>query len=436
MSKSNRVSRRGFLGASASAIAAPYFVPGSALGLGGTVAPSERIVIGHIGVGGMGRGNMGAFMRNKDVQVVAVCDVDKNNMNHAKNQVDKRYKSKDCKGYDHFQELLGREDIDAVCIATPDHWHAKCCVEAANNKKHIYCQKPMTHTFAEGQAVVAAVKKNDVRFQVGSQQRSSGNFRRAAELVQNGVLGKLKHVEVGLPQGNRNPPAAPNPAEKIPGHIDYNFWVGPSQMVPFISKRFHFHWRWHLNFGGGQLMDWIGHHNDIAHWGMGMDKSGPVEVQASGFKYPKKLDVFNAAYHYKISCKYANGVTTTITSNEQNAQGAKWYGEDGSWIYVRRGRLDASNKEWIKGGFDAGPKKVYHSPEHHRNFLDGCKNSKPCICTAEIGHRSITPGHLGLLSQALGGKKLKWDPENEKIIGDVAADKLLKAVDYRKPWTL
>ena len=196
MSQSKKVSRRGFLGASASALAVPYFVPGSALGLGGTVAPSERVVLGVIGVGGMGRGNMGAFMRNKDAQVVAVCDVDKNNLGHAKNQVNKRYKNNDCQGYGDYRKLLADEKIDAVCIATPDHWHAICCVEAANNKKHIYCQKPMTHTFAEGQAVVAAVKKNDVRFQVGSQQRSSGNFRRAAELVQNGVLGKLKKVEV------------------------------------------------------------------------------------------------------------------------------------------------------------------------------------------------------------------------------------------------
>ncbi len=429
--KSNQISRRRFTqAAAASALAAPIVIPSSALGKDGAEAPSNRIVLGSIGVGGMGRGNTGAFLGMKEVQVVAVCDVDANNRKRGADQVNKRYKNKDCKQYNDFRELTARKDIDAVLVATPDHWHALNTIYALKNGKDVYCQKPITHTFAEGQAVYKTAAKYKRVFQVGSQQRSSFNFRHGVELVINGHIGKLKHVEVGLPRGNKNPPAGK--VENPPAHLDYNFWCGPSKKLPYMSQRLHFHWRWNLNYGGGQLMDWIGHHNDIAHWGMGMDDSGPVEVEAKEFNYPKVTSCHDAPYDYMIHCKYANGVTSTISN--RNRMGTKWIGEDG-WVFVDRGKFHASEKEWTKSKFNRGPKKAYYSREHHRNFIDSIKSRKPCICTAEIGHRSITPGHLGYVSSALG-RKIKWDPKNEKIIGDHEAYKHLMSQPARKPWSL
>src|SRR5690606_35679088 len=208
---------------------------------------------------------------------------------------------------------------------------------------------------------------------------------------------------------------------------------GPSEKLPFVPARFHWNWRWHLSYGGGQLMDWIGHHNDIAHWALGYDESGPVEVRAVGFEYPEDRRVWNAAWKYEVQCKDADGVTTSISNRHR--LGCKWIGEDG-WIFVTRGTARASNETWLAEGFVPGEKKAYLSRDHERNFLDGIKEKKACICPAETGHRSITPGHLGLLSEALGGRVLRWDPKEEKVIGDDEADRLLKRIDYRKPWSL
>ncbi|MDH3583792.1 MAG: Gfo/Idh/MocA family oxidoreductase [Phycisphaerae bacterium] len=434
----NRIKRRRFVQTAALTAAAPVIVPSSVFGQN---APSNRVVLGTIGIGGMGRGNTNSFLRNNDCQVVAVCDVDANNLAKGKGMVDGRYKNSDCKAYKDYRELLARKDIDAVCIATPDHWHGLTCVAAANAKKDIYCQKPMTHTFAEGQAVVAAVKKNDRIFQVGSQQRSGGRFRWAAEMALNERVGKIKHIEVGLPTGHKNSPkAAAN--QTPPAHLDYDFWCGPSKKLAYMKERLHFQWRWVLAYGGGQLMDWIGHHNDIAHWGMGWDQTGPVEVEAVEFEYPADRSVFDAAWQYKINCTYASGVTSSISNKFE--RGCKWIGENGA-IFVSRGRFrihDKAGKEdkdatrqAAREDYDRGPKKAYKSPEHHRNFLDGVKTRKQCICPAETGHRSITPGHLGLVSQAVG-RKLKWDPKAEKIAGDPEAEALLKSTTMRSPWTL
>ncbi len=432
MGRGKQFSRRRFLAATASALAAPAVIPGTVLGMGGASAPSERITIGIIGTGGMGRGNAGGFMRNPDAQVVAVCDVDQQHLDRAAGDINKRYKNKDCKKYKNFRELIGRKDIDAICIATPDHWHAICAIAAANAKKDVFCQKPMTHTFPEGQAVVAAVKKNNIIFQVGSQQRSNSNFRRAVELILNQRIGKVRRVEVGLPTGHKAAKGDTR-VQEPPPHADYDFWCGPSPKLPFTPARFHWNWRWHLSFGGGQLMDWIGHHNDIAHWGLDCDDGGPLEVQAVGFEYPQDRTVWNAAWKYEVLCKYENDVVTSISNKYE--RGCKWIGEEG-WVFVARGKFRASNEEWTKGNFDPGSRRAYQSSNHERNFLDGVKTRKPCICTAEIGHRSITPGHLGLLSEALGGRTIKWNPKKEIVIGDPEADKLLKKVDYRKPWIL
>ena len=432
MQKRQGTTRRQFLAAASGAVAAPLIVPSSVLCLNGAVAANDHINVTLVGSGGMGRGNSRGVRRQKGTKVVAVCDVDKNRGAQAKQEADKDYGNKDCKQYTDFREIIGRKDIDAIIIATPDHWHGPICVAAAKAKKHIYCQKPMVHTFAEGQAVVAAVKESGVIFQTGSQQRSQGKFRHATNLVLNGLIGKIKRVEVGLPTGHKKHKGS-SESTTPPGHADYDFWCGPSPKLQFHKDRFHWNWRWHLSYGGGQLMDWIGHHNDIAHWGLECDKSGPLEVKATGFQYPEDRTVWNSAYNYEVLCKYEGGIESSISNRHR--RGCKWIGEDG-WVFVSRGPFEASNKEWTKSSFNPGPKKAYNSPEHHRNWIDGIKNNKECICPAETGHRSITPGHLGLVSEALGGRTLKWDPKKEVVVGDAEADKLLKKVDFRKPWTI
>jgi hypothetical protein len=178
-------------------------------------------------------------------------------------------------------------------------------------------------------------------------------------------------------------------------------------------------------------MDWIGHHNDIAHWGLGLDKTGPTKVEAVGFTHAEK-GMYDGPVNYDVQCEFAGGITSSISN--KNPMGTKWIGENG-WIYVDRGKLDASNKEWIQGNFDRGPIKAYKSPNHHQNFIDGVRTRKECIASAETAHRSITPGHIAYVSAALG-RALKWDAKNEQVINDPTADKLLKEVNYRGDWSL
>jgi predicted dehydrogenase len=410
----------------AGAAAAPLVVPSHVLGLGGNVAPSDKIVMGLIGCGGMGNHNLDAFRRRQDVQFVAVCDVDKKHLEETAKKVP------DCKKLGDFRELIAVEDLNAVVVATPDHWHALCAIAAIRAGKDVYGEKPVTHTFAEGQALVAAVREKGAIYQVGSQQRSDWNFRRAVDLVINGLIGKVKEVQVGLPTGHRRAEGDTKPKDPPEG-LDYDFWCGPSEKLQYVPARLHWNWRWHLSYGGGQLMDWIGHHNDICHWGLGRDLSGPIEVQAKGFQYPEDRTVWNSAWAYEVACKYDDGVATSISN--KHPMGAKWIGE-GGWVHADRGKLEASTPEWTKREFDPGPKKAYESNDHRANFIDGVKTRKRCISDAEIGHRSITPGHLGLLSESLGGKLIRWDPKTETVVGDPEADRKLKSVDYRKPWAL
>lgn len=444
--------RRRFLATTASALALPYFVPSSALGKAGTVAPSNRITMGAIGLGGRGMGVMRGFLGRKDVQMMALCDVQgvhwrdgkwgegraKFGTTIGKQAVEERYKHnkpsgvyKGCDVYADHRNLCVRKDIDAVIVATPDHWHALQCLAALRSGKDVYCEKPMTHYFREGQLVYREVAKRKRIFQVGSQQRSTWNFRQAVEVVRNGLIGKVTRVEVGLPSGHDDVVVDDKEMREPPANLDYNTWCGPSEKLPYIFARHHRNWRWNLAYGGGQLMDWIGHHNDIAHWGLGLDQTGPTEVHAKNWTWPTKTKVYDAAVDYEVHSKYAGGLEIVISTKHE--KGTKWIGEDG-WVYVNRGKLDASNKEWAKEGFVAGDFKAYASDDHTQNFIDGVKTRKECICSAETGHRSITPGHLGNISAKLG-RILKWDPKKETIKGDAEAAQLLEA-NYRYPWNL
>jgi len=428
MKEQRLITRRGFLGrtaaAAGSALTFPAIVPSSVFGAS---APSNRIVMGAIGVGSQGTGDMRGFLGKSEVQMIAVCDVDKGHRDGAKQIVDERYKNNDCKTYLDFRDLVGRGDLDAVQIAVPDHWHAMPAIAAARAGLDIHAQKPFSRSIREGRAMVKAVERHGRVWQTGSQQRSDYKFRRACELVRNGRIGKIIKIEVGLPTGGGTDVKQ---VTQVPQGLDWDWWLGPAPWVPYRGVS-HWNWRWIMDYSGGQLTDWAGHHIDIAHWGMGWDRTGPVEIQGKG-EYPTD-GLYNVPTKYKFDCKYADGRVLTVANNQQIPQGAKWYGEKG-WVHVNRGGLRAEPATIIKEVIGPGEIRLYESRDHKQNFLDCVKSRKLTICPAEVGHRSISVALLGEIAM-LTGRKIKWNPDTEEIIGDDAASALL-GKSYREPWVL
>jgi predicted dehydrogenase len=462
VSTKSGISRRRFIAATGFAVAAPTIIPASALGRGAQAAPSERVTLGVVGWGMQGPGNTSAFLALKDCQVVAACDIDKNHLNAAVSTINEKYGNTDCKAYHDYHELMARPDIDAVMLAVPDNWHALISTEAANNKKDIYGEKPLARTIAEQQAIVKAVQANKRIWQTGSWQRSQAPFRKAAEIVRNGLIGKVTRVEVGLPEGHRDfagtskailsklatlPDAPRNLSKVVPGtpawkmavteppkELDYDTWLGPARVEPYIESRVHMNWRWNYNIGGGQLLDWIGHHCDIAHWGLDFDNSGPSEIEGKG-EFPAPDALWNTCTKYRINLKYPNDIAMTIAGGHPDIRsGTKWIGTEG-WVWVDRGGYDASNVEWfMKIPEDKYKVKLYKSENHQANFIECVKSRRPTITPVETAHHSAIPGHLGLISM-LVGRKIKWDAAKEVIIGDAEATKLMSR-PYRAPLKL
>ncbi|MBP9900277.1 MAG: Gfo/Idh/MocA family oxidoreductase [Verrucomicrobiota bacterium] len=435
----SKLTRRHFLAVTGLALAAPTIFPGCASGRGEKVAPSNRITMGIIGAGWQGTGNMKAFLGQKDCQVVAVCDLDREHLTSAQETVNKHYQNTDCRVYHDYREMLARRDIDAVMIATPDHWHELTAVEAARNKKDIYGEKPLGKTIAEQQAMVKAVQKNNRIWQTGSWQRSERHFHYACEIVRNGLIGKLKRVEVGLPDGHSDFAKTKDKMAVTPPPpgLDYNFWIGPSAMMPYIEARVHKNWRWNYNTGGGQLLDWVGHHCDIAHWGMGFDNNGPYEVEGQG-EFPPKDAVWNTCTKYRINLKYPNDIEMVMAGGYDDIRGGtKWIGTDG-WVWVNRSNaFESSNPAWSDARRlpeELRKVKLYESSNHYRNFLDCVKSRQPTITPIETAHHSAIPGHLGLIAMLLG-RKIRWDVNKEVIVGDKEASRLLTR-PFRKPWKL
>lgn len=431
MSKSNR---RQFLQASARAalgtMILPSIVPSSVLGMNGKVPPSDRIVMGSIGTGSQGNWNMENFLRFKEVQYVALCDLDANRLAKAQAIVNKHHKNSDCRIYEDYREFLEKEKLDAVCISVPDHWHSLTYIAAAEKKINIWGEKPLARSIEEGKAIVKAVQKNDVIWQTGSWQRSVENFRHGAELAFNGRIGKISYVEVGLPDGGKN--IGTPPVMDVPQGLNWDFWLGSAPKVPYRGVC-HWDWRWILDYSGGQLTDWAGHHIDIAHWGLGLDRTGPVEVEGTGV-YPKE-GIFDVPIHYDFICKYANGVKIRVASASRlkHGMGAVWYGETG-WIHVDRGRLFASDPKILEEKMGTGDTPLYKSDDHWQNLLECIKTHQQTITPAEVAHRSISVGLLGEIAMTTG-QKIQWDPEKEEIIGNERASRLLNR-PMRAPWTL
>ena len=401
--------------------------------MGGKLPPSDRIVMGAIGVGSQGTGNMQNFLRRiKDVQFVAVCDVDSKHSDNAKRLIDETNKNTDCRTHGDYREFLEKEKLDAVCIALPDHWHGLIYTAAANKKLDIYGEKPLARTIYDGRAIVSAVKKNNIVWQTGSWQRSGKDFRKAVELVRNGRIGKIIRVEVGLPDGGRG--VGTPPVVEVPANLNWEMWLGPARKVPFRGIS-HWNWRWILDYSGGQLTDWAGHHIDIAQWGLGMERSGPVEISGQGV-YPRE-GIYNVPVEYDFNCKYANGIELRVANSSQLPKkwgGATWFGEKG-WINVDRGRLIASDPKILDEVIGENEFHTYKMPtDHWDNFLDCVKSREQTIAPIEVAHRSISVGLLGEIAMTTG-EKINWDPVKEEVVGNPIASRLLFR-PYRQPWNL
>jgi predicted dehydrogenase len=397
--------------------------------------------MGLIGLGSMGMRHVKGFLQEDDCRIIAICDVDAGRRRAAVEEINKHYGKDGCSQYNDFRDLIGRDDIDTLCISVPDHWHSIPAIMGARAGKDIYGEKPLALTITEGRAMVDAVNRYKRVWQTGSWQRSTEHFRFVCELVRNKRIGELQRVEIGIGPGY-NPgdgrPTVnriePQPVMPVPGDLDYEMWLGPAPWAPYTEKRCHWNFRWILDYSGGQVTDWGGHHIDIAHWGMGCDETGPVEVEGRGI-FPED-GLWNAAVDYDFRCKYGNGVKMYVGSNNHYPQGVRFIGERG-WVHVTRGGLDANPKSLLKEKI--GPEEIHlyrpsgnHRQGHRRDFLDCVKSRAQTITPIEVGHRSATVAHLGNIAMILG-RAIRWDPKQEQIINDSTASRMLSRT-MRSPW--
>jgi predicted dehydrogenase len=454
----SKINRRGFLGGTLagalSAVSFPYVVSSAALGRAGAVAPSGRITMGSIGVGGMGTNNMRAFLSHSDVQVVAVCDVTEasNEYGHwyrkgwngpwfgrepARRIVDDYYskkagsgRHKNCTAYVDFRDLLARDDIDAVCITTPDHWHAIPAIAAAKKGIHIYCEKPMSLTVAEGRAMVKAVRRYGVVFQTGTQRRSDQQYRQICELVRNGRIGKLKKIVTTIGANNKEAPPSDWQPMPVPEWLDYNMWLGPAPWVPYHKDRCLYTFRFGLDYSGGQTTNLGAHMIDVAQWANGTDGTGPVEIEDLGGEFPRD-GLFTTATKVHFRARYADGCEL-ICRTEPNGP-LRFEGTEG-WIQLHKGRLTCSPESVKTSVIRPNEIHLYESDDHHRNFLDCIKTNRDTAAPVEVGHRSVTICHLGNIAMTLK-RTLQWDPKRERFINDDAANQML-ARSMRSPWHL
>lgn len=424
--------RRGFIkraaGTVAAAVGFPCVVPSSVFAQGGQTPPSERITLGFIGCGKQSQHLTRSFLNSPGTHVVAVCDVDKLKLARNKTIVEDHYANasgasyKGCDTYGDFRDLLARDDIDAVVISTPDHWHAINVIESCRAGKDIYCEKPLSQTVAEARAMVNAVREYDRVFQTGSMQRSDWHFRLGCELVRNGYIGQLQHITVGIGGPPEDRPLA---AQPVPDYLDWDMWLGPvlwrpynEELAPPISFDGFPNWRYHSEFGGGGMTDWGAHHFDIAQWGLGMDESGPVEIIPPDGKEYKVL-----------TYRYANGVTMVRDS----ANGVLFTGTEGK-VETNRGHLKTWPDELKDVKLRAEEIHLYESSNHYVDWLDAIRKRSRPICDIETGCRSVTVCHLGNIAYKLQ-RPLKWDPSREVFVGDDEANRLLSRA-YRSPWRL
>ncbi len=421
-------SRRRFLRNAGAALAFPTIIPSRVLG---AEAPSKRINVGFIGVGDHGTNrNLRMFLQQPDARALAVCDVYKSRMENAKGIVDKEYGDNGCEMCGDFREILARKDIDAVMISTPDHWHALISAMALRAGKDVICEKP-TLTIKQGRFIAELVKKSGRVFQTSTEDRSYFIYHRLAELVRNGVIGKLERIEVTLPDGT----ASPNEDEiPVPEELNYDLWLGPAPDAPFTANRTErMHWRHIWDYSGGILTDWGMHLLDTAQWANDTERSGPVSVEGKGTV--NEGSMFNTFLTYDIDYEYANGVRMNVRNGGSGIRfvGSKGWCGSKSWD----SGLEASAPEILKAEIPADGVRLFTCKGgEHRNFLDCVKSREAPYFPAEIGHRCATVCHLGNIAMQVG-RKLKWDPVSEKFPDDADANaSLMMDRPLRAPWSM
>ena len=421
-----RISRRQFVRGAAAGLALPYIVPASVFGAD---APSKKITIGFIGMGGHGTGwNLDYYLKLPASRVVMVCDVEGYRMRKAKAIVDAAYGNEDCAMSKDFREVLARKDIDAVMISTPDHWHTLISVMAARAGKDVQCEKP-TLTINEGKVLIQTIRKLGRVFQTSTEDRAVVEYHRMAELVRNGRIGKLQKIEVILPK-QPGDPGDPTP-QPVPQDLDWEMWLGPAPYAPYTKDRAQGTFRWIWDYSGGVICDWGAHLFDTAQWGNDTERSGPVEVEGTGTYWEGGL--YNTVKDYDVTYRYANGVVMTCKPGNPSI---KFIGTDG-WVGNTgwRGPVEASSKEILESKIGPGEVHLYTNPAgEHDDFLKCVKSRKDPYFPVDIGHRVSTVCHLANIAIKVG-RKLKWDPVQEQFIGDSAANAMLFR-PMRAPWTL
>ena len=450
------ISRRGFLQSSSLALAAAGLPPWFAREV--VAAEEEKknekaddtIKVGIIGIGSNGKGSKGSQaqsrarqlihdvnnLNRKNIRFVAACDVDARHLEEG--IADFKRMGHDAKPYKDFRDLTRNKDVDVVFVATPDQWHALCAIDAMKQGKHVYCEKPLTLTVAEAEAIVKVQQATGRVFQTGNQQRSDygGKFRLACDLVRNGRIGTVKRIEARI---NTNPTSEPIPVVTPPAELDWDFWLGPTAKVDYLAgmqkggfkTNCHYDFRWWYQFSGGKMTDWGAHHLDIGQWALNKDFDGPVEVSGSGSPPPKDPHSYSCHEHFQVTYKYAEGASMVATSEGEN--GVKFEGEDGKWLFVSRGKLTASDEAIVKEPLPEHAPRLPVSGGHMFNFFDCVKTGKKPICQAGVGASSVIICHIGVIALRLG-KTLKWDPKGHKFDNDEA--NALLSRPYRKPWKL
>jgi predicted dehydrogenase len=432
MKSARSLSRRDFV-KGAAAFGAPLIIPASAIGRDNRPAPSNRINVGFIGVGGMGSGLLRAFLALTDAQVVAVCDVDQERRLKAKSTVEMHYAGQSalgsysgCADILDFRDVIARSDIDALVMALPDHWHAIPVIMAAKAGKDIYAEKPLGLTVEQGRVMSDTVNRYGRVFQTGSQLRSWSHVLHGIELVRNGRLGKIHtiHAVCGAGPAMDNQPEMP-----VPPGFDYDMWLGPAPWAPYTKLRCHGIFRWNLDYSGGQITDHGAHYCDLAQWGLNRENSGPVEFEGSG-DFPKD-GLWNTATTYRVECKYADGVKLIVT--HEGRGGATFFGTEGS-LYIGDGGIESDPPHLAHSVIGPNEDRVYPNNDHHQNFLDCIKTRRDPAAPIETAHRSVSIGHIGNIAMLLG-RKLTWNPETERFVNDPAADRMLSR-SMRSPWRL
>lgn len=460
MSEITKLNRRNFLkksGILAATIAGmPYIISSRALGKNGVLPPSERITVGHIGVGGQGGGLLGNFLNIPNAQSIAVCDPFESRRIEKAGWIDKHYaqafgedKYRGCKQYSDFRDLLQDASIDAVVIATPDHWHVPIAIAAAKAGKHVYVEKPLGISIAENQAMREAVQRYGTIFQYGTQQRSGQNFRFACELVRNGRIGKLHTIEVWCPgmyaYEEFNEPGGSTKPIPVPAGFDYDMWLGPAAFSPYTSDRCT-PWGTYYVYDNslGFIAGWGAHPLDIAQWGNDSDNTAPVEYAGTGKIYAGGLyDVVNS---WDIWCRYENGVKMHFMSDEVAkpiiekyhprfwTHGTTFHGDLG-WVSVDRGGLFTQPASLVREIIGPTEIHLYQSDNHYQNFIDGVRLRKQAVSPVEAAVQSDFISQIGNILIRTGRQKLMWDPRTETIRDFPEANRMCSRT-LRNPWHL